>query len=252
MFEQVAMRGTALRGDWAGSEAVTARAIDERGYARLPDAVDADWLAAAREYVNTLQAADAHEVMHHETGLRDGHVIGALVEDPRLLDFLEDVAAALYPLADPADRNIDVALRVINGPDPTDRPLWFHYDATVLTVVLPIEMPDSGPGQSGELIMCPNNRPFRHTATANVIEKSIVQGNMYRRRFRDRLAEREPDVVALRPGDVYLFCGYRSYHATLPVPTGARRVTLILHYKDVHAGSRLVKSAKSFRRRVVR
>ena len=252
MFEHVVTLGNALRGDWDASEAATARVIDQHGFAHLPDAVDADWLALVRGYVDSLATADAHEVMHRDPGLRDDPVIGALVQDPALLDFLEGVAAELYPSGDPADRDVDIALRVINGPDPLDRPLWFHYDATVLTVVLPIEMPDAVPGQSGELIMCTNSRPFRRTAVANVIEKSVVQGDRYRRRFRRRLAGCEPDVVALRPGDVYLFCGYRSYHATLPCPPGRRRVTLVLHYKDVHAGSRLLRNAKSIRRSVAR
>jgi hypothetical protein len=252
MFEQVAGRGNALRDGWATSAALTAHSIDHDGYARLPDAVDADWLAAAKGYVNSLATADARDVMHRDPALRYHRVIAALVEDPRLLGFLEDVAVALYPSGNPADRDVDIGLRVINGPNLDNRPLWFHYDATVLTVVLPIEMPDSDPGQSGELIMCRNKRPFRRFATANVIEKSVVQTDAYRRRFRRHLAELIPDVVALRPGDIYLLCGYRSYHATLPCPPGGRRVTLVMHYKDVHAGSRLVRNAKSFRRRIVR
>lgn len=48
-------------------------------------------------------------------------------------------------------------------------------------------------------------------------------------------------------GDAYLFWGYRSYHATMPVAAGHKRVTVILYYRDVHAKSRIVKYAKVFR-----
>ena len=239
----------ALREKLDISAGVSAAVIEDRGYAHLRGVVDAGWLAAVARYAAGLPApADAHEVTHR-LGPGDDEVIRALVEDRRLRGFLELVASALHPRSNPAGAEIhDVTLRVINGPDPAARPLWFHYDATVLTVMLPIEIP--GPEPSGELVICPNLRPFRRMAATNIIEKAIMLSGVHRRRFYRRLHQLRTEVVRLQPGDVYLFCGYRSYHAPLPCPAGTRRVTLILHYKDVHAGSRLLRSARALRKMI--
>jgi len=227
-----------------------AEAIAQRGYVRLADVVDDDWLAAIRAYAMG-PAITGHEMMWREHQLADAPGVRAIANDPALREYLDAVARCLHPTADPTDRTIAVGIRVIDGQDPEGRPLWFHYDATVLTVVVPIEIPDAEPGQCGELVMYPNRRPFRRAAWVNVLEKSFAQSDVFRRRHSRRSCPTF-DVITLRPGDAYVFSGYRSYHATLPVPPGVRRVTMLLHYRDVHAGSRLVEVAKAFRRQLDR
>ena len=250
MRDQVHASLRAFRTDWSTAAAPTAAAIAADGHALMPGFVDPDWLAVAREYAGTLTDSDRHEVMLHGPELPDHGVLRAVTGDDGLHTFLDTVAATLHPAGGSAVSAVDISLRVINGPDPRNRPLWFHYDASVLTVVVPIDIPTGVPGACGELILYPNNRPFRRTALANVLEKSVVQSDAVR--SRGRLLGRPFDVIALRPGQAYIFCGYRGYHATLPVAPGMRRVTLILHYRDVHAGSRLIRGAKALRRRVVR
>jgi hypothetical protein len=83
-----------------------------------------------------------------------------------------------------------------------------------------------------------------------VVEKFIVQSDVYRRRFLRRLRwGLDTETVSLTPGNAYLFWGYRSYHATLPCAPGSTRVTVVLHYKNVHGNSRLLDRAKEFKGR---
>jgi len=224
--------------------------IDLTGSCHLTDAVSDEWLNAVREYVDTIPAG-VHEVMLEGAAANKLPFMRQLTSNPDLLALLESVAQTVHPAGDPAQRDVECALRVLNGADPVNHPLWFHYDASVLTMVLPIDIPDAAPGQSGELIVCPNRRPYRRWALTNVIEKAVTQSDRYRRHFLRRLNwHHDIEMVPLQPGTAYLFWGYRSYHATMPVADGARRVTVVLHYKDVHPQSRVLKYAKTFYHRL--
>jgi hypothetical protein len=243
MTELLAAEHSALHGDIATSALDTARRVEETGHAALTGIVGARWLDSAAGLAASVNRPDAREVLLEDMTARDGQAIEALLTDPGLTGFLESVATRLHPRSDPDDRHVDVSLRIINEPDDVEQPLWFHYDATVVTVVFPIEIPDTG----GELVLHTNRRPFRRLVLTNIVEKMVMQSDAYRRRFQVG----EPTVVSLVPGNAYVFSGYRSYHATLPCPAGSRRITLMVHYKDAHGGSRMLRGAKSLYHRMI-
>lgn len=235
----------ALSQDFECSAHAVVEQIEATGSACLESVITPDWLARVRGYASHL-GSDQHDTMLEGIDRNGPQFVRALIDDARLSDLLEAVAIKAYPNGDPADRRRECAIRVISGPDPAERPLWFHYDATVLTVVVPIVIPDAGPGLSGELVLYKNKRPYRRLVAVNVVEKLISQSDRYRKRMiRHMHTERGFETVALEPGNAYLFSGYRSYHATMPCPVGSTRVTVIIHYKDVHRGSRLLRSAKA-------
>ena len=241
-------RRHAVSADLQGAEDRVAARIADAGYARLTDAVDRPWLRAAHDLATAVNRPGAQEVLLEGLTAADGDAVDAVLTDRALTDFLEGVATRLHPAADPDDRHVDVSLRVVNGPDQHDGPLWFHYDATVLTVVFPIDIPVAAPGESGELVLYPNRRPFRRFVLTNIVEKMVMQSDVYRRRH----SPAQPaTVVPLEPGSAYVFSGYRSYHATLPCPVGTRRVTLMVHYKDAHSGSRLLRGSKGLYHRLI-
>ncbi|MGK2852812.1 MAG: hypothetical protein ACSLE3_01685, partial [Microbacteriaceae bacterium] len=122
--------------------------IDLAGSACLPAAVRNEWLDDVRAYAAAI-APDRHEVMIEGDAAARLPFIGALINDAGLRELAESVARLAYPQGDTDDRAFDCAVRIIDGPDPQQRPLWLHYDASVLTVVLPIIVPDAAPGQAG-------------------------------------------------------------------------------------------------------
>lgn len=244
MTTRLSANSFALRPDFGTLGSETARRVVEHGHDCVPDVVDSRWRSDVLRLAESVNQADTREVLLEGMTGGDGHAIETLLTDPELTVFIEAVATHLHPRANPADRHVDITLRVINAPDHVDAPTWYHYDATVVTVIMPIEMPESG----GELILYPNRRPFRRFVLTNIIEKMVMQSDTYRRRIRGG----EPTIVRLDPGNAYVFSGYRSYHATLPCPEGARRVTLMVHYRDAHGGSRLLRAAKSWRTKVIR
>lgn len=221
--------------------------IDLAGSACLPSAVSAGWLEQVRGFAADMVGGQ-HEMMIEGVEAAGLPFLQELTADAGLRHLAESVARSAYPGGDDDDREFDCAVRIIDGPDPQDRPLWLHYDASVLTVVLPVLVPEATAGQSGELVLCPNRRGYRRSVLINVAEKAIAQSDAYRRRFLRRLRwGLDTEIVSMTPGNAYLFWGYRSYHATLPCAPGTRRITVVLHYKNVHAHSRLLERAKAVR-----
>jgi hypothetical protein len=230
------------------SPADVAGEINTSGVACLPAVVTDDWLAQAREFVAAHLPAngDRERIIENPYGAV-APFVARLMADSRLKQLMRSLAAADCARLRPDDR-IGSALRIVVGSG-RDKPPWFHYDGSVVAVVVPIVIPQGAPGFSGELVMSPNRRSYRRFAVANIIEKVIVQNDLYRRWYARNLGE-DARVIPLEPGNAYMFWGYRTYHATMPCPPDALRVTLILHYGAMHHGSRALGAAKSFRRKL--
>jgi hypothetical protein len=131
--------------------------------------------------------------------------------------------------------------------------MLFHYDASVVTMVVPIWIPDGDPCDSGELIALPNKRPFRRFLVSHAVDKLLTHNSVYRRHVAKQVF-REPQrhIVDLKPGNAYLFWGYRTLHGNLPCAPGLLRSTLILQYGEVHRQTRALSLARAIGRRKVR
>jgi hypothetical protein len=231
---------------------VIAQAIEEDGAACLDALVTDHWLTQARAQIASRfpMEGGVHEVVVEKFAAAQDSFARRLVADDQFRELLRAVARAARPeLTD--DDSIEDVLRLLNGPGPAHKPLGFHYDRSVLTMVLPIHMPQGQPGEAGELIMFANRRPYRRFAITNVLEKLVTQNDLFRRGFgRRALSKAGISVVAMRPGNAYLFWGYRSFHATLPCAPDTKRATLILHYGMVHQGSALLAKSKAVGRKL--
>jgi hypothetical protein len=110
--------------------------------------------------------------------------------------------------------------------------------ASIVTMVVPIFMPDAGRGTSGELVGFFNKRPFRRFVLMNIVEKAIAQSRFYRSLILRRAGGNDlGKIVDMEVGNAYLFWGYRSLHANMPCKPGAVRATLLLHFGRLHSGS---------------
>ena len=231
-------------------DAIGAIAADmaNTGAACLENVVSAEWLEAARNFVTTsIPMGDKQELLIENFAAGRDNFAHHLMADSRVAPFLRSVATATYPRLRVEGQAIETELRLVNGPPRHDEPLWFHYDGTVATMVIPILIPTATPGRSGELVLHANRRPFRRSVLANIVEKCVSQNDVYRRRFIRKRKESDATTIALEPGNAYLFCGYRSYHATMPCPPDSLRVTLIMHFGAVHHDSRLLATVRSMR-----
>lgn len=221
-------RSSAVAANLAGHDGHVRVDLDRTGLVRLSGVVPPEWLAAARADVTAFLAehgSGEHSLTDPERW--DCPTIAELAVDER-------VEATLHSWAFPQGAPPSFGgyrlrvLRILDGSAVDSPPFDWHYDANALTMLVPIVIPDDG---SGHVALFPDHRPHRRWATLSAAERLFVHNKLYGRRLRRRYeSDAAAHTVALNPGDVYLFRGYRALHATLPWPADTLRVTLVLQY----------------------
>ncbi|MCW1381420.1 hypothetical protein OLX02_01155 [Novosphingobium sp. KCTC 2891] len=226
-----------------------ARQLDRDGFVCLQDAVAPEWVERARAYVRRHLAANGDKFFSIIRPADEaGSPFDELVHDPKIVGLLEGVGRIACPQATFDDEVYNV-LRVIAGPKGTDGSCEFHYDATVVTMLVPIFMPEGEPHNSGELLTFPNKRPYRGSVLTNLAEKALVQNKWaWDRTEQEARANLSQHMQLLHPGNLYLFWGYRTLHGNLPCAPNSLRTTLLLHHGDPHGGNALLKAVRSGRK----
>jgi len=171
-----------------------------------------------------------------------------------LLDKSCNLKKFLFELAksgtdkDVSNSEILNVLRIVTGKNADGQSLKFHYDATVITALIPILIPIGSIEQCGHLLAYKNLRNIRKSTLINLIEKVILQ-NLISQKIISFLALRKIEnyVCELKEGNIYFFYGYRTLHANLPVNPHYVRATLLFHFGNPHNDSFLIKSVAKFR-----
>lgn len=229
-----------------------ARRLDADGFARLEGAVSLDWVARAQEHVRQHLERNGRKYFSiiRPSSLADSP-FGEPVRDPATASFLERLARIGCPRATFDDEIYNV-LRVVAGPRGADGSHEFHYDATVVTMLVPIFLPAGDPIDSGGLLTFANRRPYRSSVLVNVAEKAMVQNRWGRQRVaRAARADLPAHLQVMEPGSLYLFWGYRTLHGNLPCAPDALRATLLLHHGDPHGSSPLLRAIRAVRKAAV-
>jgi hypothetical protein len=222
--------------------AVLAAELDETGFVCIENAIDSTWIERAQMYVNDLVAQKGKRYFSLNNLSRDqGTPPQQLIDDLHMRRLMTKLAQIGCPKAK-LDEEIYTGLRVVAGSTGDERSLLHHYDRHVITALVPILIPDGPKRRAGELIVFPNRRGYRRFAFFNFLEKAVVQRSWYRNRITRKLAAGDlPNIKYLKPGNLYLFWGYRTYHSNFPVAGDAVRATMLLHYGDPHPTSLIMK-----------
>jgi hypothetical protein len=226
-----------------------ANELDDRGVVRLRDVFSTEWLEAMRASVSDYAASHGDgDVFIPNPDHRIGSPAYRLTSDPALRRLFSDVAKLRRPNAR-SEQTLRCAIPLRKGIAPKARSNLFHYDASVLTMVIPVFIPHATVGRCGELVAVGNKRPFRRFVATHLIETVLTHNSLYRRYVLKKV-NRAPGkyIVDLEPGDAYMFWGYRTYHGNLVCTPGLVRATLVLQFGDVHSGSWLLKAAWRFSR----
>lgn len=174
---------------------------------------------------------------HHGGVSIESSLLGVLGAAPEFREMLDCIYRA--GVGETAYRGeILKVLRCVQGDSGLRESNCFHYDASLVTVLLPIEIPRNGV-ERGDLIMFPNLRRVRSSVLLNVLEKALLQNALTRKLISAAIRHDflQPQKLQLVPGNLYLFWGYRTLHANEPCDPASRRATAIFHYGDPHAGS---------------
>jgi hypothetical protein len=227
--------------------AALAAELDEKGFVCIENAIDPTWIERAQAYVHGLVEQKGKRYFALNFLSRNhGTPPQELTNDPRMRKLLEDLALIGYPKAN-RDEEIFTGLRVVAGSTGDERSLLHHYDKHVVTALVPILIPEGPKRRAGELIVFPNRRGYRRFALFNIIEKVIVTSSWYRNHVTRKLSEGDlPNIKYLKPGNLYLFWGYRTYHSNFPVVHDVVRATMLLHYGDPHINSVVLKAISAW------
>lgn len=215
------------------------KAIDSDGYAVLPDWASPAQLQELQALVAETVAANGNEYIAL-SGRRA--VAGTPMCDwGNSRDFIDLCRRIVVGATGDhsSDTTLTQTLRCLTGNGGRRESLIFHYDSFVLTTIMPVCMPQTG--ERGDLLMLPNRRPIRHSYLRNLIDKVLVDNKWVQCYLKNRL-ERDAQAftrIAMQPGHLYLFWGYRSLHTNMPVAEDALRATAVFHYHNVHGSSSL-------------
>lgn len=217
--------------------------LDEKGFVCIENAIDPGWIARAQDYVQSLVAQKGRRYFALNWLQRDrGTPPQELTDDPQMRRLMTDLVKIGCPKAQ-LNEEIFTALRVVAGSSGDEKSMLHHYDKHVITALAPILIPEGPKHRAGELVVFANRRGYRRFALFNIVEKAIVQSKWYRDRVTRKLAAGDSaNVKYLKPGNLYLFWGYRSYHSNFPVAGDAVRATMLLHHGDPHPASLILKA----------
>ncbi|WP_156679808.1 hypothetical protein [Sphingomonas profundi] len=223
----------------AAAIARIAREVDATGVCRLEGAVPDAWIAEARRHAEAAVARNGGEYVARDGRIPGaGHLLSDIHADPAFAGMLRGLHRAATGQA-PASGHVHQVLRCLKGRTARHHANYLHYDSFAVTILIPLAVPARG--AAGDLILLPNRRPFRRSYALNAIEKAlhdraIVQRLLWRRIRAGRAAAVR---LAMTPGSVYIFWGYRSLHANAASDPAGLRATLLYHFGNPHERSRL-------------
>lgn len=246
-----AMENFGLRETDAGEIARAVAAMDRDGYAVLKDFFPPELVADARSFVDRELNRHAREYFSYigRDAVRES-VLADIGGSPAFRGLL----ARLYERGTgrPAPETpVYQVLRVLSGRTGLKEAFQFHYDAYVVTALMPIAIP-SGPGEKrGDLVIYPKLRGIRANVVVNLVEKILLQNGLAKAIARQKLTQRLLGAKSLRmePGNLYLFWGYQSLHGNEPCFPTSTRATALFHFADPHAESALVAAIQRWRSR---
>ncbi|MFV3308131.1 hypothetical protein ACNFBT_22925 [Pseudomonas sp. NY15181] len=222
----------------AASAQALANSMDESGVGILHHIVPDAILAQLRSFIT-------HQIEQHNgqyfsfEGMEwtAGTCLRPLFEEAGLRALMRCLYERKMRTRPPSDRIFPV-LRVLTGTHGLRHAHNFHYDSYVVTVLLPVLIPNGPSEPPGHLVMFPNMRDARRFAVVNILEKLLVE-NLLKQIWRRPNVQQwlSAKIVPLTPGNLYFFWGMRSLHANQPCLPTSVRSTVLLHFGDPHEGS---------------
>lgn len=207
--------------------------LNTEGLLELPNIFSDEFIAACRAQVDAeLAERGARYFTIANVSEQPGSHLAEIRHSQPLMDFLASLCdmTGLPRAEEPLLQGNN--LRVIAGGDSISQAFNFHFDSSVLTMLLPIYIPSGEDIKSGHLLAKPNLRPFGQNVVTNLIGKVIYQNKLarwvlMRQFFAGKWARH---IARLKPTSAYLFWGARTLHANLPCASEHKRATALFFF----------------------
>jgi hypothetical protein len=211
--------------------------IDERGFAVLPDYLEPEALEKLQTFVRqrVLEAGGEYVAF---SGREDvtGTLLDKLPDRAEFAGLLRRLYEQATGKAAPAQA-LHQVLRCLAGRTALKESFIFHYDSYVVTLLLPILIPNQG--RRGHLVLWPNLRAVRPAYVLNLLDKLLVDNKLSQFLLKQlfRLGFLRLPRVEMIPGHLYMFWGYRTLHTNEPCDPENIRSTALFHFGDPHGDS---------------
>jgi hypothetical protein len=119
--------------------------------------------------------------------------------------------------------DIHPAMNILVGDMGQDRVRAWHFDATYLTIAMPVVMPPACGEGDGKFRIWPNVRPFSQKAWENKLYYGVARTSLFQRMAKNY-------AINFVPGSLYFFYGFRSYHGTDALDTQHLRANCLINF----------------------
>jgi hypothetical protein len=226
-------------------------AMDRSGYGVLRQCLPREFLEQAAQFVNRELIKTGGEYFSY---IGSDQMAGSPLEElgcsPAFRGFLAGIYERTMGCAAPEDEFLQV-LRVVSGVTGLKHSHRFHYDAYVVTALVPIIIPTGPDEVRGDLVMYPNVRSVRSSVAVNLFEKVLLQNFAIAPLLARPFVQRQfgAKVIRMEPGNIYVFWGYRSLHANRPCPPDRVRSTALFHLANPHSNNVMIRGIEERHRK---
>jgi hypothetical protein len=225
-------------------------AMEADGIVEIPGFFPADILKGARDYL----MAKSRDIEADYFSLRAEDMTPSVLVDIQMSDVLRNLFDRVLDesrIDRPNSPRVHIVVRSITGDSNAQGAHKYHFDAYHLTAAMPVIIPDDPEKDCGDFVLFTRRRSGTAQLAPHLLLKVAAQSRIVRRLAQTRLFGRlfGRRLIRTKPGSLYLFYGFRTYHGNLALDPSLQRVTALLHYADPFEGNRLIKGIEDRRKR---
>lgn len=219
--------------------------IDEKGYTELKSFITRGELNILKKLVNKKLIENNNQYFFISTKNSNNKILNNknfLKKNEILLKKLTNI----YNFGIRKNEDLYKVLRVVTGRKSKKVSLDYHFDAHLLTLLVPICIPNTKGSNNGHLIIFKNFRSLTKNIFKNIFQKLFYQSKFFKNIFINSGIVKGKQLK-LKPGNAYIFNGFRTLHTNLNINPKDIRATLLVHYYDIFRDSFLIKKNRENR-----
>lgn len=219
--------------------------IDDEGFHTLNNFLDNSEIELLRSYVNEKLKQNNYQYFFLTSETTTNEILNNSDFFLKFENLLKKITRE-FNFSIRKNENLYKVLRVVTGEKSKKVSLDFHFDAHLLTLLIPIYIPERDNSDNGNLLIVKNLRKITRSIFKNILQKLFYQSNFYKKFFINKDLSKSKTLY-LKPGNAYIFNGFRTLHANMNINPKDIRATILVHYYDIFKDSILVKTNRMIR-----
>ena len=216
--------------------------IKKRGFFESADVLSENDLILLKNFVND----QIYKLPNKNFRLYEDSFVNSIISDKKfnfkIEKLISDIVKNNFNKYYNDKPNIYKVLRVVSGKNQKKQANLYHFDAHLVTLLIPILIPSNSNMKNGDLVLFPNLRRVHKRLILNILQKvfyqNVITRNLLKLNFVKKLLNHK--VLKITPGKIYAFNGFSSLHGNLEIDPNSIRATLLIHAYDVFEDSNIV------------